>query len=345
MLYYSRRRKGNKLFSYLIREMKVSFTNFPIDLVLCMVWSFIIIPVALFNLINPIRILLGIPFMLFIPGYVLLSALFPFKRQGESLSVIEKIGLSLGTSVAIVPLFGLALNFSPGGIRLQSLLFVLGLFIFSVGFIALYRWFKTLPKERFCVCLNILPLKSNNRVNGLLTSILVILIIISILLLFYVIVIPKTGEKFTEFYILDSNRKADEYPQNLSVGEMSSVILGITNHEYRDVSYTIEIWLVNETMEYNISESRNITLIKNIWFIDKITILLNHTQVNLEPKQVPQWEYNFSFSFDKVGNFKLAFFLFTTPSENYIQYEDYKDKAEELINSAYRYLHLWVNVS
>ena len=35
----------------------------------------------------------------------------------------------------------------------------------------------------------------------------------------YVIVTPKEGEKFTEFYVLGSGGKAEDYPTNLKVGE------------------------------------------------------------------------------------------------------------------------------
>jgi len=35
----------------------------------------------------------------------------------------------------------------------------------------------------------------------------------------YVIVTPKQGEKFTEFYILGPEGMADDYPTDLAVGE------------------------------------------------------------------------------------------------------------------------------
>lgn len=40
----------------------------------------------------------------------------------------------------------------------------------------------------------------------------------------YVIITPKAGERFTEFYILGLEGKADNYPDELTVGEEGRVI-------------------------------------------------------------------------------------------------------------------------
>ena len=53
------------------------------------------------------RIVLGLPFVLFFPGYTFVAALFPRK---DDLDAIERVALSLGLSIAVVPLVGLALN-------------------------------------------------------------------------------------------------------------------------------------------------------------------------------------------------------------------------------------------
>lgn len=328
--------------------MKASFQRIPVDLVLCMGWTVVLVLLALFNVDNSLRLILGGLFILFIPGYVLVFALFPFKKHRKGISVVERIALSLGMSVAIVPLFGLGLNFSPWGIRLVPLLLVLCLFIFSVGSIALYRWFTTIPAERFCISLDMSLPRFENRLSAALTLLLVTLIIISVTLLLYVIIVPKVGEKYTEFYVLDSNGKADQYPQNLSRGENdsvnASVILGISNHEYRKITYTVEVWLIEENTSFNAYENYSKTVIDHMWFVDEITIELNHMPVNIENPWEPQWEENYSFSLYRVGSFKLAFLLFTTPTEHYTLNKDYQDAADQIINTAYREIHLWVTI-
>jgi hypothetical protein len=60
-----------------------------------------------------IRYVLGTIFVLFLPGYSLIKALFPEKE----LDNIERTALSIGMSLALVPITGLILNYTPWGIR------------------------------------------------------------------------------------------------------------------------------------------------------------------------------------------------------------------------------------
>ena len=66
----------------------------------------------------PMRYVLGTIYVLFIPGYVLIEALYP---EEKSLSPLERLALSIGLSLAIIPLIGLILNYTPWGIRLAPI--------------------------------------------------------------------------------------------------------------------------------------------------------------------------------------------------------------------------------
>ena len=325
--------------------MKISFEKYPIDILICMLWSIILIPIVLFSIQDTLQIILGLPFILFIPGYILIFALFPAKKTDRGIDVIERVALSFGLSIAVVPLIGLGLNYTPWGIRLEPILISIFIFIIGVGAAGIFRWVKTSPDERYIVSLNLSLPKSESKLDRVLTIILAISIIVALASLVYVIVTPKTGEKFTEFYILGPNGKADGYPKNLTMGENATVILGLANHEYQTVNYTIEIWLINQTTYYNESANENETIYHHMWFLDKITPTLEPEEVNIEETWQPQWEQNYTFNINKEGNFKLAFLLFTTPTEDYNYDKDYKDIAEEKINNSYRELHLWITVT
>ena len=77
--------------------------------------------------------------------------------------------------------------------------------------------------------------------HSIFSIILVVSIIVSSSILIYLIVTPKPNEKFTEFYLLDPNEKASDYPVDLMVGEEGKVIIGIVNHEYENITYLLEI--------------------------------------------------------------------------------------------------------
>ena len=304
------------------------------------------IPIAILNIADILRIILGLPFILFIPGYVLLFALYPTKKTEEGIDVIERFALSFGISIVIVALIGFGLNYMPEGIQLGTSLLALFLFIIGFGSIALYRWFETTPDERYTISisLNLSLKKSESKVDKAFTIILAISIILATATFVYVLAAPKRVEQSTEFYLLGPTGKLMGYPRNLSVGEIATVSIGITNHEYRTINYTIEIWLTSQTIFYNESTKENETIYNHMWFMDKINIALDHKPIDTEGSREPQWEYNYNFNVTRNGDFKLVFLLFTKTTEDYSYDKDYKDIAELKINNAYRQNHLWINV-
>ena len=63
-----------------------------------------------------LRYVLGSLYVLYLPGAMLVEALYP---RGEELEGLERVALSIGLSLALVPLVGLVLNYTPWGIRLE----------------------------------------------------------------------------------------------------------------------------------------------------------------------------------------------------------------------------------
>ena len=86
--------------------------------------------------------------MLFLPGYSLIAAVFPRK---DDLDAIERIALSFGLSIAITPLLGLALNYTPFGIRLLPILIVLSIFTISLAIGTYVRRSMIQEEGRFLV--------------------------------------------------------------------------------------------------------------------------------------------------------------------------------------------------
>ncbi len=57
----------------------------------------------------------------------------------------------------------------------------------------------------------------------------------------YIIVNPKPGANFTEFYILNREGESDNYPGQVVSGELVDIIIGVVNHEYEPTSYRVNI--------------------------------------------------------------------------------------------------------
>ena len=277
-----------------------------------------------------LRILFGVAMVLFIPGYALIAALFPAR---DDLDGIERVALSFGLSIAVVPLIGLALNYTPWGIRLDPILASLTLFTFAMAAAAWYRRLLLPASERFSVPAREMLGAARNELfdpegtpldRGL-SALLVVSIVVAVATTAYVIAVPKEGEHFTEFYILGPGGKAADYPTAPRVDVNQSLIIGVGNHEYRDVTYTVEAILLNQTFD----PTTNTSTIHAVLPIDQFTVTLSHNETRELPWEfsVPSAEYN-----------RLQFLLFneTVPGPGVA--------GQDRINASYRDLHLWLQV-
>ncbi|MCL7476363.1 MAG: DUF1616 domain-containing protein [ANME-2 cluster archaeon] len=273
----------------------------------------LVILTAVFIVIPPLsntwfRTVLGLPLVLFLPGYALIAALFPHR---DDLDGIERTAMSFGLSIAVVPLLGLGLNYTPWGIRLVPVLVTVSIFTLGMCVIAVYRRTELPENEAFFVpfreALHSLHLEvfahEQSRMDRILTVILVVSILASVAMLVYVVVTPKQGEIFTEFYILGPEGMADDYPTLFNLSESGTVIVGVVNHEYASVEYTLDIALDNESIN------------------PRQQMVLVHNQT---------WEEFVTFTPPTIGqDMKLEFLLYR--DGNY--------------SAPYRDLHLWIDVT
>ena len=110
------------------------------DLIVVLVLTLVSVPLIYWEPLNYLRIAFGLLLILFFPGYTLIASLFP--RKGD-LDGIERVALAIGLSLALIPIIGLVLNFSPWGISFGSILAGSSLWITVLGLIAIYRRTKT----------------------------------------------------------------------------------------------------------------------------------------------------------------------------------------------------------
>jgi uncharacterized membrane protein len=211
---------------------------------------FVLIPVLNESFI---RTVLGLPLVLFLPGYALIALLFPTKTGLEG---IERAALSVGMSVAIVPLIGLVLDNTSFGIREIPLLASLSVFIILACAGAYVRR-RQLPEDKtfevsFKASARSLLVEVLGKPESSTEKTLRIFLAISVLTLVgavaYVTIVPHQQDPFTEFYILGPEGKADNYTTEYVKGESGTVIIGIANHEHRTVNYTLDVRLENKSL-------------------------------------------------------------------------------------------------
>jgi uncharacterized membrane protein len=190
---------------------------------------------------DAVRIILGLPFLLFFPGYTLTVAFFPANWR---LSGMERVALSFGLSLALIPLIGMILNYTPFGIELESLMYSIASIILLFSLVAWYRNRKLNQFERFNVNFSLTMTRWRGNFWDKITNIVIIAATLGIVgFLGYLLITPRTGETFSEFYILNTEGQAGDYPIELSLGDTATVIIGIINQEDKDTTYVIEVMI------------------------------------------------------------------------------------------------------
>lgn len=322
----------------------------PADLVAISVAVFVTILAVFLPVVNetPLRIIVGLPFVLFIPGYALIAALFP--EAGDSptepeadefetaepetrsgIDGIERLALSFGLSIAVVPLIGLVLNFTPWGIRLTPIMVSLSLFTLICTAIAARRRQQLSTEEQFEVpyrdwytASRAELFEPDTRGDAVLNVFLVISVLLAFASVGYAVGLPKEGESFSEFYLLtegeDGDLVADDYPTEFTQGESKSLIVGIGNQEHQAMNYTVVVEL------QRVQVQNNSTTVLEERSLKRFQTQVDHNET---------WHLNHSVTPQMTGEeMRLTYLLYTG-----------EPPQDPTVDNAYRELHLWVNVS
>jgi len=190
-----------------------------------------------------VRVLLGLTFVLCAPGYALTAALLPRRKD---LDGVARAALSLGLSVALLPVFALVLDATGSGIRQQPMVYSLSIWIFVWCVLAAFRRSRlALLQESFLpvptVPKHIPTLVDGVRKRRVYASMVTIILFIPVLTL----LLPDPTARPTEFYILGNTGRAEEYPRQATTNEDLLTTLGITNGAWSDQTYRIEVWASN----------------------------------------------------------------------------------------------------
>ncbi|WP_458205209.1 DUF1616 domain-containing protein [Haladaptatus sp. NG-SE-30] len=216
---------------------------------------------------TPVAVALGLPFVLFTPGYALVSLLFPgagppspsgwsspVQLRRDGITPGERAALSFGVSLALLPLLALSLavvsvSFEP----LPVLVAVFGLtFVLSV--MAAIRRGRVPPNDRFSVSirgsgsrLRALLYDGETRADIVLNVVLALSVVVALSTVGYAVVAPQNGEQFSQLSLLtrtdDGKFVTEGYPESFEPGEQKPVYVSIANHEGESVEYTVVVEL------------------------------------------------------------------------------------------------------
>jgi len=234
---------------------------------------------------NILRIVFGIAMLTFVPGYSLVSALWPKAMlaggtensqqnpDAASIDNLERIALSFGLSIALLSITGLILHFAGPGITLESTLASNIILIVIFLSLALFRRSRIPYEEVYRIGIDFDGRMPQDRTERLITVAIGISLVLAGITLAYSITIPGVESHYSSLYILDSNATAQDYPDVMNISSNGTVIVGISCNEHATTQYTLLVgiegshernytdnWANPITFDSDMLLTRNITL-------------------------------------------------------------------------------------
>jgi len=300
--------------------------------------------VFLFSAASPIRFLVAMPLLFLFPGYVLVGSLFPRTgtvRQNQRLggvrslsnvrkldrvSLFERLALSFGLSVALIPFFAFLLELLPVDAFGGTILWALTVFVFLGALVASVRRLRLPTEDRFSLVaesgLGSLA-GTTSRAERIVNIALVVSIILAISMAGYALAVPQDGEQFTDLRIMTENDDGDlvlgDFPDEIDVADGEELIIGIDNHEHEPREYTVVV-----TAEQIVDDDGSIVVIDSTE-LDRFEVSLDDGERLVQPHTLNP---------GSAGEFRVNYYLYegNAPSE-----------PDE--DSAYRHVHLTLSAS
>ena len=222
----------------------------------------------------------GSLFICFIPGYLLLTVIFP---KNDDLELVERFALGFGSSLILTSIIGLVFNYTPWSIRLELILIVLAVFSLIFCLITFIKT-KKLPMEKRLH----IP-----KLEKVLCIFLIFCIMLTIGTAAYTILKPGPLQadnnkiNSTDFYIKEVNVNASNYTLNLTSGAKTNLTMVLVNQEGSAANYRLVV-LVNNT-------------------------LLKQDNITLQNNQ--QMEIPLNFTAGTTGQKKMEFILYKLPDQ------------------------------
>ncbi len=214
----------------------------------------------------PIRVLVALPLLLFVPGYVFVAALYPGARPessdiGESgaLTALERATLSVAVSVAVVPTLLFVLNFTPFGITLVPLVVAIVAWTTLFSVVAFFRRRSVDPERRFSVSPRVPylgayftatdgrsgtpePFEARTPNQVLLNALVVVSAVLFVGVVAGALALGgPADDPSTEYYLVaeddEGNATIEGLPDEMTAGESETLFVGIENHEGEPLTY------------------------------------------------------------------------------------------------------------
>lgn len=258
------------------RRLYRPLVELPLDVTGMLLFVLVAAPVVLVPAVfpRPIRFLVGLPLLFFVPGYAIVAALFPARNDNSSSLISrdsagfvrsiradavtdgERAAFAFGLSVVILVLVGLVLGASPTGLDRTPLLAVFSFIVVTGSAIATYRRRQLpndvayrVPHREWFEKAQAAIIDADSIAERLVNGFLLVSVVLALSTVAFALAVPPAdGESYTEFYLVTENEPwgelvAGEYPTNLTQGESERLTFGVESYEQATTDYTVVVQL------------------------------------------------------------------------------------------------------
>jgi uncharacterized membrane protein len=329
-----------------LRLLSRAIAEFPADLALALLYA--LVSGAL--LLYPVRVaswittIVAIPFLFVLPGAVFLAVLFPrratttdktadgptFTLHTRGIDDVERAVLAFGMSIVLVPIVAVAYSLLPIGYSRQAVAATILAFVFVGIVLGAIQRARVPPEERYKLPIRSFAARAKQavsevpRADAALNVLLAVAVILAVSTVGYAIANPLDGTQYTEVALMTETDSGDlvagNYPDEFIRGEPQPLTVSITNRE--DARQTYDVVVVVQRVR---EEAESPTVLEQRRVDDfSVTVGAGETSQLQHAAQSPI----------SGENLRLVYLVYDgTPPER------------PTTDNAYRYVHLWIDVS
>ncbi|WP_161785364.1 DUF1616 domain-containing protein [Halorubrum halophilum] len=237
-----------------------------------------------------IRVAIALPMLLVLPGYALVTALFPEEGgngpnvlsrrvprnlttslMGEDpvrLSPTIRFVLSVGTSVALLPLLGLLTSAVAGTITAETGVVTVALFVCVATAVGTVRRLRMPVSDRYAPSFGGAAsaigesLSGRTRRESILNAALGISILVAVLTTGFVLTVPNDGESYSTASLYgtsdDNTLVAGNLPNEITLEQTEEFVFVVDNHHDRSVDYTVVAKLQQQNSDGTVIAERRL---------------------------------------------------------------------------------------
>ena len=210
-----------------------------------------------------LRAAVGFPLLFFLPGYVTVATLFPraapdqgssggtwhLVQHAQGLTDVERVALSFGLSVALLPLLGLVIAITPWAFTGPIVGSTVTCFTLIGVSLATARRLSVPAADRYRVGFGrrleaaraaIFDATSVGHVA--INVVLVCSMLLALTTVGYALVAPQDGEQYTSLQLLTESETGDlvasGYPSEIDAGDSIPLVVAVENQEGQAMEYT-----------------------------------------------------------------------------------------------------------